>query len=106
VNNRVLMHQIRLGLTFAAAFAVAAFAPTATVRAQQPSPEMKAAAKSLAKVCRADFDKLCAGVLPGGGRVLVCLQSHVVELTPRCRDALPQAEALKEKAAAAGVLPK
>ena len=27
--------------------------------------------------CAADIQSLCAGVKPGGGRVLACLQSHV-----------------------------
>ena len=72
----------------------------------QLSPTMKAEAKSLAQLCRADFDKLCPNVRPGGGRILACLESHAVELTPQCQAALPQADALKAKAEAAGVLPK
>jgi hypothetical protein len=68
--------------------------------------EMKAEARSLAQVCRADFDKLCAGVRPGGGRIVACLESHAAELSAPCHDALPRAQALKAKAATTGVLPK
>lgn len=96
----------RLQLALAAALALAAFASGSSLAQTQLSPAMKAEAKSLAQLCRADFDKLCPGVRPGGGRVLTCLESHAVELTPQCHAALPQADALKAKAEAAGVLPK
>ena len=35
--------------------------------------------------CQGDFEKLCKGVKPGGGRVLQCLAEHVSELTPECQ---------------------
>jgi hypothetical protein len=34
--------------------------------------------------CTTDVQSLCAGVKPGGGRVLACLQSHVSELSVGC----------------------
>ncbi len=74
--------------------------------AAQVTPDMRAQGMALAKICRADFNHLCNGVIPGGGRVLACLQSHAAALSQPCRDALPQAQSLRTKADQAGVLPK
>ena len=43
--------------------------------------------------CTADVQSLCAGVKPGGGRVLACLQSHVAagELSVGCSTILGKA---------------
>jgi Golgi apparatus protein 1 len=35
--------------------------------------------------CRADVEKLCKGVRPGEGRVLVCLQANEAQLSPACK---------------------
>jgi len=35
--------------------------------------------------CMGDFQKLCAGTKPGGGRVLACLAQQKDKLTPACR---------------------
>ena len=41
--------------------------------------------------CSTDIQSLCAGVKPGGGRVLACLQSHVGELSVGCSTMLSKA---------------
>src|SRR6476661_11214153 len=41
--------------------------------------------------CTTDVQSLCAGVKPGGGRVLACLQSHVGELSVGCSTILSKA---------------
>jgi Cysteine rich repeat len=43
--------------------------------------------------CATDIKSLCAGVQPGGGRVLACLQSHVAagELSVGCSTILSKA---------------
>lgn len=43
--------------------------------------------------CTADIQSLCAGVKPGGGRVLACLQSHVAtgDLSVGCSTILSKA---------------
>jgi hypothetical protein len=43
--------------------------------------------------CSTDVQSLCAGVKPGGGRVLACLQSHVAagELSVGCSTMLSKA---------------
>jgi hypothetical protein len=66
---------------------VATTSGSACAQAQVPA-ETRAQAMALARLCRADFDRLCPGVQPGGGRILACLNRHASELTPQCRDAL------------------
>ena len=39
-------------------------------------------------ICSKDIEKFCAGVKPGGGRLLKCLKPHMDELTPACREEL------------------
>ncbi len=82
------------------AFAVAGFAQA------QVSPQMRGEALTLMQICRGDYDRLCAGIQPGGGRVLACLQNHSNQLSVACGQAMPRAQALKDGAAAAGVMPK
>jgi hypothetical protein len=41
--------------------------------------------------CATDVQSLCAGVKPGGGRVLACLQSHVGQLSVGCSTILSKA---------------
>ena len=41
--------------------------------------------------CATDIQSLCAGVKPGGGRVLACLQSHAGELSVGCSTILSKA---------------
>ena len=35
--------------------------------------------------CRTDARKLCAGVQPGGGRVLACLKAHEAQVSAECK---------------------
>ena len=37
------------------------------------------------EACQADFEKYCAGVEPGGGRIIECLSQHLDKLTPQCQ---------------------
>ncbi|KIZ42330.1 hypothetical protein OO17_13080 [Rhodopseudomonas palustris] len=40
------------------------------------------------KACEPDYRRLCSGVMPGGGRVLKCLNEHRDALSEPCRQAL------------------
>ena len=81
-------------------------APPAASAAQADMPvAMKMRAWTLMRTCRADAERLCADVKPGGGRVLACLAERQQELTPKCREAIPEAEELRANAAESGALP-
>jgi hypothetical protein len=58
----------------------------------------QAQSASVQSACMGDYQKLCSGTLPGGGRVAKCLVAHKDELTDGCKTAL-LAEAAKQKAA-------
>jgi hypothetical protein len=45
-------------------------------------------APPLRQVCMADYMRFCRGVLPGRGRIILCLNEHVNELTQPCFQAL------------------
>ncbi len=63
--------------TFAAA-ALAAAALAAPALAQGP--------------CAADAQRLCQGILPGGGRIHACLKSNAGRLSPACQQNLKDAQ--------------
>ena len=41
--------------------------------------------------CAVDIKSLCAGIAPGGGHVLACLQSHIGSLSVGCSSILSKA---------------
>ena len=51
--------------------------------AAQPSAAVRQA-------CEPDYHRLCAGITPGGGRIIKCLLDHNGDLAPECRAALQQ----------------
>jgi hypothetical protein len=62
------------------------FLAAAIVVAACPAHAQPGAAERQA--CEADYHRLCATVLPGGGRILKCLNEHDKDLAPGCRSAL------------------
>jgi hypothetical protein len=62
--------------------AVGSFPLPAMAQAQVP-PQMRSEAMAIMRLCRPDYDRLCSGVQPGGGRILACLQSHARALSPQ-----------------------
>jgi hypothetical protein len=41
-------------------------------------------AEQVRQECKADAERFCKGIRPGGGRILACLKSHQAELAPAC----------------------
>ncbi len=44
------------------------------------------------EACEADFQKFCEGVIPGGGRIMKCLEQHKEQLSPACLKVVTDAE--------------
>lgn len=95
-----------VSLLIAAAIGVTASWGTPAAAQTQIPQQIQTQARSLAKVCMTDFEQLCRDVRPGGGRILGCLSANAGKLSPGCRSALPEAQALASQATAAGVMPK
>ena len=53
-----------------------------------------AGADPAGSVCKEDIQKFCGNVIPGEGRILMCLQSQIDQISPECRGAM---EAGKKK---------
>jgi hypothetical protein len=48
----------------------------------------RAAGGGLLTYCKADIERLCVGIKPGGGRLLKCLKGHKEEMSVGCAQAL------------------
>ena len=48
---------------------------------------------ALRGACRADVEQLCAGVEPGGGRIMQCLREHQDRVSASCKSAISEARA-------------
>ena len=46
----------------------------------------------IARECKADLERLCKGLRPGGRRVVGCLREKMSELSPACSTALKSTE--------------
>jgi Cysteine rich repeat len=60
-----------------AAIAVVAFSSVASAQSSDPRG-----------ACKADYDKFCAGIAPGGGKVIACLNAKRDQLSVSCKTAL------------------
>lgn len=70
---------------------VAVLAATGAAIAQSPvSPAAGEITPALRAACEGDYKRLCAGVQPGGGRILQCLKTHGNEVSEGCRTALSE----------------
>jgi cysteine rich repeat protein len=62
-------------------FAVIAFAVALSGSALAQSADPRGA-------CKADYDRFCAGIAPGGGRIVACLNGKRDQLSDTCKKAL------------------
>lgn len=83
-------------------FLIAAAALAAGL-AHAPAQAQSARSGALMQSCGADLRAHCAGVTPGGGRVLACLQKNEAQLTAACKAQLqPMAQCRQEAVALCG----
>lgn len=78
----------------AATAAPAAAAPAATAPAAAPAVIVLRPLRPreelfiVRSACSTDIRTLCAGVAPGGGRIVQCISSNAASLSPACKDVL------------------
>jgi hypothetical protein len=72
--------------------------PGAQTPAQTPAPapapgqsSPQPAAGDPRAACAADDQNLCAGVQPGGGRIIACLKQHKNQVSDGCKQAILKA---------------
>jgi hypothetical protein len=78
---------------------------TAGLAAEPPANDPAAARKALRQACASDVGKVCGGVIPGGGRLMRCMQAHADKVSPACRDAAASYRAARAAAKAAATAP-
>jgi Cysteine rich repeat len=71
----------------AALMAVSAYDDANVARAQGAQDR-----KAIQQACAADYQSLCSGVQPGGGRIIACLQQNAAKLSPTCQKAMTEAK--------------
>ena len=77
---------MKLFLTACATIAIAAaIAGASTAQNQTQGHPMAGGPRG---ACKADFEKLCAGVQPGGGRIRECMKAHRDQISDACKTAI------------------
>jgi hypothetical protein len=71
---------------------IASIVPAAAQPANLPPEANHPAVKEAAAVCMPDVTKFCAGVVPGGGRIVRCLVANKDALNPDCRASMLKAK--------------
>ncbi len=62
--------------------------PSPSPPAQMPSQQGVAEARA---ACATDIQNFCAGVQPGGGRIIACLKQHKDQVSDGCKQAVIKA---------------
>ena len=57
---------------------------------QERIGQMHQRVAQLRQACAGDVQRMCSGVQPGHGAIRQCIRAHQDELSPACREALPQ----------------
>jgi cysteine rich repeat protein len=92
-NEEALMSRsakvfIRCAVVLALAAIVDGVLGPQSLYAQAVSPQALADGRV---ACASDVQKLCAGVPPGGGRIIACLKQHQAEVSDGCKQAIVKA---------------
>jgi hypothetical protein len=80
-----------LGFAIAAGMAMADDPPAAQPTPAQPTPAQLRVMQAVRVACQPDVQKLCAGIQPGGGRIVACLKEHKEEVSDGCKQAIAKA---------------
>ncbi len=72
------MKKERLVISVTLLAAVIVLGSLTAALAQEFTSEQRAA-------CRGDYNKFCKGTMPGGGRVLACLNKERAQLSEACK---------------------
>jgi hypothetical protein len=73
------------GVSTSTALVVATLAASSAVMAAEPT---EAQLNSIRQSCRADYEKVCAAVPPGGAPAIECLKQNVLKVSQPCQMAL------------------
>lgn len=74
----------------------ALFAAGAAHAQEQPQPNREQM-RQIRAVCEADIRKACPGIMPGGGRLMACIQEKPEQLSKPCTEALQAARAARSQ---------
>ncbi len=55
------------------------------------------AAEAPLALCKADAERMCAGIAPGDGKIIACLKQHKDEVSVGCAKALKTTKAKRER---------
>jgi len=67
---------------------------------QADALKAKALVAEFGRACKPDVDQFCAGVDPGGGRVIGCLGQHQIQLSASCQAEITRLAEARERVAA------
>jgi Cysteine rich repeat len=70
-----------------------AVASAAAITAQSLTSVALAQMQQVMRYCKADAERLCPAIEPGGGRIAKCLKSHEMEISIGCGKALQKTKA-------------
>ncbi|MBJ3775135.1 cysteine rich repeat-containing protein [Acuticoccus mangrovi] len=81
-----MTYQKFAGRAFGALTLGAVLLPAGLAMAQTAQPRItQAEAMQIASACKADIQRICPGVQPGGGRVMACMRAKASEVSPGCQ---------------------
>ena len=64
----------------------------------KPNPELKQARRAMRQACAEDIRTLCAGFVPGGGKIMMCLRSSGEQVSDGCKAAARHLRDLRRRA--------